>query len=77
MVQVFVEPLTFEEQFKLKYGRSVGRPAFVSALPVTETCKAVTPTKETKEMDSVKTIISSGLRSAFTEYTNKHATTAR
>ena len=69
LAQTFVEPLAFGEQFKLKCGRSAGRPASGSVLHVTETCQAVTPSKETKEMDSVKTTISSDSRSAFTEYT--------
>ena len=34
----------------LKFGRSVDRPASVSAMPITEICQAVIPTKETKEM---------------------------
>ena len=66
---MFVKLLTFEEQFKLKYGRSVGRPASVSALPVTQTFQAITPTKETREVDNVTTTISSGLKSAFKEHT--------
>ena len=64
---VFNEQLTFK-QFKLKYGRSRGRPASISTIPIAEICQAVTPTKETKEMDSIKTTISSDSRSAFTEY---------
>ena len=75
LAQIF-KLLTFDEQFKLKYGRSVGRPATVSAILITETCQAVTPTRETKETDSVKTTISSDSRSPFKEYT-KCFTTAR
>ena len=57
-VQVFVEPLTSEEQFKLKYGRSVGRSASVSNVSITEICEADTSTKETKGMDSIETTMS-------------------
>ena len=61
--------LTFDAQFELKYGRSVGGPASVSTIPITETYKAEIPNNKTKEMDSVKSTISSGSRSAFMEYT--------
>ena len=54
---IFVELLTFEEQFKLKNGRSVGRPASVSAISITETCEIATSATKTKERDSVKTTI--------------------
>ena len=57
-VWVFVELLTFEEQFKLKYGRSACRPVSVPAIPITETCKADTFVKETKDAKSVKTTTS-------------------
>ena len=52
------ELLTFE-QFKLKYGRSLGKPASLSAIPTPETCQAGTNTRETREMDSIKSIFSS------------------
>ena len=50
-------------------GRFVGRPAPVSTTSVTETCKAHTPTKESKEMNSIIVTISPKFRSAFMEYT--------
>ena len=60
----------------MKYGRSVGRPASVSPIPVTETCQAAITTSKTKEMDRVKTTISSSSRSALLN-TQKHIATAR
>ena len=56
----YVELLMVEEQFKLKYGGSIGIPASVSALSVTEMYQAVTPTEEMKEIYSIRTTIASG-----------------
>ena len=64
---VLMELLTFEDWFKLKYDKSVGRTSFVSTLPIAETYKADTPTKETKKINSVITTIFSESRSAFME----------
>ena len=51
---LFMELFTLEEQFKLKYGRFVGRSASVSTLPLMETCKADIPTKESRKEREVK-----------------------
>ena len=69
---MLVEPLSFEEQFKLKYSRSASSRPSVSTIQITDTIKVGTPTKETKEMDRTKTTLFSGCRSAFTENTNMY-----
>ena len=55
---VFFEPLMFEEQFKLKYGRYVGRLASVFAKPINKKYHAGTSTREPKDMDDVRITIS-------------------
>ena len=56
-LHIFVKPITFEEQFKLRYGRSVSRTTSVSAILITETSKADIPVKETTEIDKTKNTI--------------------
>ena len=65
---VFVELLTFQEQFKLKCGRCLGRSTSVSTMPIMEMWQAGTPTKETKEK-MLKVTFHQESRSAFMKYT--------
>ena len=45
-VCVFVQPLTSEEQFKLRYHRFPSIPVSVPIIPITGTDNTETPTKE-------------------------------
>ena len=66
---LFVEPPTFEQQFKLEHSREVARPASISAIRMKKTCKADGWYLGSEKLDNdpAESTITLGSLSAFTE----------